>query len=142
MWQKSYSAVYEKVTAQSVWQVWQDVNCWHVWDHDIDYCKLEGPFEAGQYFILKPKGAPEVKIQLIEVTPLTSYTDCTHFFGARMYGYHEMKEEAGGRLRLTTTMTVEGPLGFLWRRLVAQGIVDTLDKQTAELVEVARSHGI
>lgn len=141
MWKRTYTEVFEDVTPEAIWSVWKDVNHWHLWDTDIDYCKLEGPFEVGQILKLKPKGAKEVNITLVEVTPNVSYTDCTHFPGAKMYGYHTMNREPNGRLRLTTIMTVEGPLGFIWRFLVAQGIVDTLGEQTRALVEVARQRG-
>jgi hypothetical protein len=53
-----------------------------------------------------------------------------------MYGEHTFDETNEG-LKITTTMKVEGPLGFLWRKIVAQGIVDSLPSEMANQVKVA-----
>jgi hypothetical protein len=74
---------------------------------------------------------------LIEVNKEKTYTDCTHFFGAKMYGTHAMEQEGSGA-RLTVTMKVTGPLGFFWRKVVAENIVKTLPEQTHNLVKLAR----
>jgi hypothetical protein len=55
-----------------------------------------------------------------------------------MYGHHEVESIGPSRIRLKTTMTVTGPLGFLWRKLVAQGIVDDLPKDTANIIAIAK----
>jgi len=38
--------------------------------------------------MLKPKGAPAVKIKLTEINEMQNFTDCTKFFGAKMYDTH------------------------------------------------------
>jgi hypothetical protein len=95
---------------------------------------MEGKFEKGNYLTLKPKGAPEVKITLIETVENKTFTDQTNFPLAVMRGTHIFEETPEG-LRVTTTMTVEGILGFLWRKLVAEKIVDGLPK---EMLDQAR----
>lgn len=44
-----------------------DVNNWPAWHGDLDYCILEGKFEIGNFFMLKPKGESPVKIVLTEI---------------------------------------------------------------------------
>jgi hypothetical protein len=138
MWIKSYSKVYPGITKEDIWPLWVDVNNWHLWDPDIEYGSMDEPFAVGSHFIFKPKGAGEVKLQLVEVEPLHKYTDTFKFFGARLWGTHEMVEESEG-LKLTTTIKVEGLLTGLWVKLVAQKIVDTLPEQMDSLVALARS---
>lgn len=53
-----------------------------------------------------------------------------------MDGIHEMEETKDG-LKLTTTIQISGPLSFLWRKLVADGIVKTLPEQTEALAALA-----
>lgn len=136
MWVRSYSKLYKGITRQQIWKLWTNVNQWPLWDHDIEYCNLDGPFEVGASFILKPKGAPKVTVSLIAIENEKMFTDCTVFFGAKMYGKHELSLE-GDELRLTTTMMVTGILKYLWIRLVAQGIVDMLPEQMDTLVQQA-----
>lgn len=138
MWTRSYSKIYPNISKKDIWKLWSDINNWHKWDKDIDYAKLDMPFKTGSHFMLKPKGGPVFKIQLTEVIPQQKYVDCTKFFGAKMYGIHEMQELPNNSLKLTTTMQVIGILSFLWIKLVAQNIVDGLEEQTDNLVKIAK----
>ena len=139
MWQRSYSKVFKDVKPEAIWNLWTDINNWHKWNPGVDYCKLDQPFAVGSTFTLKPTGGPVVKIDLVEVEAKRKFTDCTSFPGAKMYGMHEITKEKDG-VRLTTTMTVTGPLGFLWRMIVANGIVAKTPKQAEQLVALARKN--
>lgn len=137
MWIKTYSAVYESVKKEDIWRLWVDVNNWHKWDPDIEYGRIDEPFAVGSHFVFKPKGMSEVKLKLVEVEEMHKYTDYFRFWGASLYGTHEMEEVSEG-LKLTTTVKVTGPLKFLWIKLVAQDIVKTLPEQMEALVTLAR----
>ncbi len=135
---KSHSIVTKEVTKEQLWKLFSNVNQWHTWDAGVEYANLEGEFEKGNYFILKPKGGPKVKIKLIETSKNKSFTDYTKFPLAKMYGKHEFTETPDG-LKITTTMTVEGILGFLWRKLVAQGIADAMPVEMQAQVQHAKT---
>jgi hypothetical protein len=133
MWIKSYSKWFKNLKKEEVWRAWIDVNNRHKWDLDTEYAKLEQPFAVGSEFVVKPKDFSIVKMILTEVEPNYKFTDCTKFFGATLYGTHEMLEEGDG-LRLTTTIKITGPLCFVWRKIVGEDIVRTLPEQTDLLV--------
>lgn len=137
MWVRTYSKVYSGIKKEDVWRVWLDVNNWAKWHGDLDYCKMEGPFVVGNYFMLKPKGAPAVKIELVEIEEGKKFKDCTKFLGAKMYDTHEMEETKDG-LRLTNTLVVTGPLKFFWIKLVAQNVANTVPEEMDALVEQAK----
>jgi hypothetical protein len=107
----------------------------------LDYCKLEGDFKVGNHFFLQPKGIKPVKILLTEINEGYSFTDCTSFFGATMYDTHSMKETAGG-LELTNTLSVIGPLKWLWIKLVAQNIADTVPEEMENLIKLAKDSNV
>ena len=136
MWTKSHSVVSKTTSKEQIWKLFSNVNNWASWDQGIEYARLEGPFQTGSFFTLKPKGGPKVKIELIEATPNKSFTDLTRFPLAKMYGSHTFEETAEG-LKMTTTMTVTGPLGFLWRKIVAQNIVDGLPQEMIHQAQTA-----
>lgn len=141
MWIKTHTKLYQGVKKEDIWQIWTDVNNWATWHGDLDYCKMEGSFTVGNHFMLKPKGAPAVKIKLIEINEGQQFTDCTKFFGAKMYDTHAMEETPEG-LRLTNTLIVKGFLKYLWIKLVAQHVADTVPDEMDALVALARSkHG-
>lgn len=136
MWTKSYSVTSSDVTKEQMWKLFADVNNWHNWHNGIEYAKMEGKFEKGNFFELKPKGSPKVKIELVEVVENLKFTDYTRFPLAKMYGEHTFEDTTEG-LKITTTMTVKGILGFLWRKIVAQDIVDGLPSEMVEQIKYA-----
>jgi hypothetical protein len=139
MWVRSHSKVYEGVKKDDIWKIWIDVNNWPKWHGDLEYCKMDGPFVVGNHFMLKPKGAPAVKIEFTEIEEGKKFTDCTKFFGAKMYDTHEVEETKEG-LKLTNTLVVRGPLKFLWTKLVAQNVAASVPQEMEALVALAGSH--
>lgn len=137
MWVKTFSKVYKGVQKEHIWQAWSDVNNWPKWDGELEYCDLQGEFVQGEQFILKPAGGPKVKITLSEVCRNEKFTDYCKFFGATMYDAHELRDEPEG-LRITNTITVTGPLAFLWARLVVKKVAESVPVQTDSLVSFVR----
>ena len=136
MWQQTHSLVTKDVTKEQMWKLFSNVNQWHTWDQGIEFSKMEGRFEKGNHFLLKPKKGPKIKIALLEATQNRSFTDCTTFPLAKMYGEHVFEETPAG-LKITTTMKMEGPLTFLWRKLVGQDIADGVPKEMPEQIKAA-----
>lgn len=137
MWKKSHSKTYAGVKKQTAWDIATDVNSWHEWHKDLDSCSMQGPFEVGNYFMLKPKGVKPFKIVLTDVARAQSFTDCTTFFGAKMYDTHAFEETSEG-LKLTNTVVVSGPLKWLWIMLVAKNVAKSVPEQMDTLVSLAR----
>lgn len=138
MWSKTYSKKVHGLKAEQVWKVWTDLNQWHTWQSDIEYAKLEGEFKVGNTFLLKPKGGPKVNIEIIKVEPNRQFTDLTRFPGAKMYGSHEFVIHGDG-LEIKMTMSIEGPLSFVWRKIVAEDVANGMMEQTENLIEKAKS---
>lgn len=56
-----------KASAKNVWDIWTDVPSWPIWDHDLEWSLLNGPFKIGTEGHLKPKGWFTSKFCLIAV---------------------------------------------------------------------------
>ena len=141
MWTRTYSKTFQDIKREDIWRIWTDVNNWPTWHGDLDYCKLDGDFAVGNYFILKPKSINPVKIMLTEIVDDHHFTDCTSFFGAKMYDTHAMEDTADG-LKLTNKLVVTGPLKWLWIKLVAQNVADTVPEEMESLVKRARGSNV
>lgn len=137
MWVKSYSKVYPGVKKTAIWRLWADVVNQPAWDKELEYCKIARGFEKGNSFILKPVGGPNVKITLSEVVLNERFTDYCKFFGATMHDDHQLEETAGG-LRIISTITVTGPLSFIWVKLVAKNVANSVPNPMDALVNMAR----
>ncbi|HQS83931.1 MAG: hypothetical protein B7Y25_03440 [Alphaproteobacteria bacterium 16-39-46] len=138
MWTRTYHKTFQNVKKETLWNLWTDVNHWPDWHGDLDYCKLDGTFEIGNYFILKPKGVRPVKIILTEIEKGKKFTDCTLFFGAKMYHTLEIEEIMEDDIKLTSTLVVKGPLKWLWIKLVAQNVANTVPEEMETIVNLAR----
>ncbi len=136
MWTGSHSVVTQAVTKEQLWKLFSDVNQWHTWDQGIEFARMEGAFKKGNHFLLKLKNGPKVKIELVETVENRRFMDYTRFPLAKMYGDHTFEDTPDG-LKITTTMTVKGPLAFLWKKLVAQGIVNGLPHEMQEQIKAA-----
>ena len=136
MWTQSYSKTVSGLSAAQVWKVWSDVDRWHVWQDDIEYARMNGPFETGGSFRFKPKGGPNLTLELSDVQPNASFVDITRFPLARMVDSHELIAR-GDALEIKTTVRMEGPLAFLWRKLVGEDVVKSLPAQTESLIAQA-----
>ena len=136
MWTKSHSIVTKEVTKEQMWKLFANVNDWHTWDQGIEFAKLEGKFEKGNSFLLRPKGGPNVNVILLDTVENKSFLDVTNFPLAKMYDEHTFEDTAEG-LKITNTITVKGLLGFLWVKIVAKKIADALPVDMQEQIKVA-----
>ena len=121
------------ISKEEVFSYWSDVDNWSKWNDDIIKAQLDGTFEAGNHFMLYPKKGPKVKIMIKEVVPNHSFTDCTIFPLAKMYGIHEI-DEKDGTLTIKATIMIEGMLSFLWKKIVAQDIADSLGADMDKMI--------
>ncbi len=137
MWTKEHRCYYPNVSPEIIWKLWADINHWPRWHGDLEYCKLEGCFKVGHYFILKPKGAPEVKVTLTSINEMQDFTDCTHFFGAKMYDTHSLVVQKGGVV-ISNKLVVSGPLTWLWVKLVANKVAASVPHEMNSLARLAR----
>lgn len=139
MWIRTYEKTYSGVSKQDIWQAWVDIENWPKWHGDLEFCKLNGAFAVGNYFILKPKKMRAVKILLTEVNPGHSFTDCTSFPGAKMYDTHLVEETANG-VKMINKMVVTGPLKWLWIKLVAKYVADSIPSEVDALVAMVKQN--
>ncbi len=138
MWTRTYTMVTNEVTKEQIWKLFADVNNWHNWDTAIESAKIEGPFEAGNHFMLRPKGGPDVKIKLLETIENEMYVDVTEFPLAKMYDKHLFEDTPEG-LRITNTIWVKGILSFIWVKLVAQKIVNDTPADMLKQIKAAKN---
>ncbi len=136
MWKKTHSVVTKNVTKEQMWKLFSDVNNWHLWDDGIEYAKMEGKFEKGNQFTLRPKGGPNVKVKLIETVENKKYVDVTNFPLAKMVDEHLLEETNKG-LEFTNSISVTGLLSFLWIKLVAQKIANDMPLDMQKQVDAA-----
>lgn len=136
MWTKSHSIVTKEATKEQMWNLFTDINNWHVWNNEIEFAKLEGKFEAGNYYLIQPKNGRTVKVKLLEVIENVHCLELGEFPLAKMY-YDHLLEDTSNGLKITSTITVKGLLSLLWVQLVVKKIAATMASHVQEQIKVA-----
>lgn len=136
MWTKSHSIVTKEATKEQMWKLFTDINNWHVWNNEIEFAKLEGKFEAGNHYLIQPKNGRTVKVKLIKVIENEHCLELGEFPLAKMYYDHIIEETPNG-LKITSTITMNGLLSFLWVQLVVKKIAATMGSHVQEQIRVA-----
>jgi len=137
MIQKTFTLTTAEITQEQIWSVISDVNDWKTWDDGVEYAILLGKFESNSSFLLRPKGGPKIKIQLVEVKDKTYFKDMTSFPLAKMYGEHWYEETPQG-LKITVRMTMTGVFSALWYQIVMKDIVAGLERDTKSLIAASK----
>ena len=140
MWIKTHSITVSNLEPEQVWKVWSNINDRPKWDIDLKWAKSDSPFQKGAIIQMQPEGGPKIRLEITECIPNQLFTDCYQFpLGlAKLYGIHHMEKTAEG-LCLTTSIKVEGPLGWILRKLIGEKVVAEIPQQTEMLVALART---
>jgi Na+/melibiose symporter-like transporter len=83
-------------TPEAIWRLWADVPNRTRWDDALERITLEGPFQSGAAGIVKLRGQPERRFEVVQCEPPQAYTD--RFFlplGAKMDWAHTISEVDG-----------------------------------------------
>ena len=136
MWTKTHSIVTKEATKEQMWNLFTDINNWHVWNNEIEFAKLEGKFEAGNHYLIQPKNGRIVKVKLLEVIENKHCLEFGEFPLAKMYYDHILEETPKG-LEITSTITMKGLLSFLWVQLVVKKIAASMPEHVQEQIKVA-----
>lgn len=136
MWTKTHSIVTTEATKEQMWNLFTDINNWHVWNNEIEFAKLEGKFEAGNHYLIQPKNGRIVKVKLLEVVENKHCLEFGEFPLAKMYYDHILEETPNG-LKITSTITMKGLLSFLWVQLVVKNIAASMPDHVQAQIKVA-----
>jgi uncharacterized protein YndB with AHSA1/START domain len=134
MW-KTEASRFVRASRESIWQLWTDVERWPRWDDDVEWAKLDGAFVAGTRGKLKPRGGPVTKFEVLSVDPYRSFCDRSYLPLTHLDFTHRL-DPADGGVHVTHTITVSGPLGWLFSRIIgraklADGLPRAVDKLAA-----------
>lgn len=136
MWKAHYQMITD-VSPERLYRAISDVNNWSKWDTGLEDTQLAGDAKPGSTFTLRPKGGPRVRMSIDEARPYL-FVDTAHLLGARMRTTHEYVA-AGGQTTVTFGVEVSGPLGFFWRKVVAEKQIKEAPVQLAAFVAYART---
>ncbi len=129
-----------KTTASraEIWNRWADVAHWSVWDKDVETSSLSGNFQRGARGVLKPAGGPKSSFELIECTPLRSFTSRSYLPLCTMDFVHTMEETNDG-LTISHRIVMSGFMTFLFARVIGKKLGQGLPAAVETLIAQAEN---
>ena len=135
MWKVQKSSVVSASSA-CVWSLWQDVTHWNEWDRGLRWSRIDGEFQVGTKGVLKPTSGPASHFTLVTVEQDRRFTDVAKLPFCQLEFDHVIEPHAAG-CKITHTVTMSGPLTFLFSRLLGRQLRHDLERAVAELALLA-----
>jgi len=118
---------------------WADMATWPEWNADTEWVRLDGPFATGATGVLKPKGGPKVKFVIESLVPDREFIDVSLLVGARLTFHHLVEPLPDRGCTIRVRVTINGPLAWLWKRILGKGLAASLEPDLARLVARAEA---
>jgi hypothetical protein len=127
--------------AAAVWErAYADADVWPRWNAEIRSASLEGPLRTGATARIVFRTGLRLRFRVVELEDGRVFTDEARLPGARM-GHRHLIEPADGGSRLINTIYIEGPLAWLWRRIMGPRAARTLPGAQEAVAKLALSPG-
>jgi hypothetical protein len=124
------------ITPDALFAAITAIDRWPEWGDDLERTEAPASLSPGASFLLRPKGGPNVRMTVVEATRPRCFTDRAHLFLGTMTTTHlfERAKDGTGQkgTRVTVEISVRGPLGFFWDRIIAR-------KQAAEMPKATQA---
>lgn len=117
---------------ENIYSVYENVPSWNIWDPETESSSLDGEFVVGTTGKIKPKGAPESKVTLTEVTPNESFTVECGLPLCKMHFVHTLKAVDEGT-EVTNEVNFTGLLAPIFGRLIGKSINKSLPDSLSSL---------
>jgi hypothetical protein len=135
MWKFDYETETD-VSIDKLWNVMGDIERWHTWDNEIQYCKLHGKVAKGESYTMKPKFAPKVKMTIEEHQAPNLHVDLTHLPLGRMRIQHIFTQK-GDKTVIQIKVEIWGALGFLWQKFIGEKVASGMEANVNAFIRAA-----
>ncbi|MGB5952160.1 MAG: SRPBCC family protein [Ornithinimicrobium sp.] len=122
-------------TRDDVWALWTDVPTWGQWDSGLKDAVLNTDFAPSATGTIVPNSGPKASFRIVEVDDGSSYTFVTSMPGATLSVRRELLDAHA--TTFTHTVWFEGPLSWLWSRLVGRSFRKQLPPTMQRLAQLA-----
>lgn len=120
------SSINVSASAARIFSVYAAVSKWVDWDLEVESASLDGAFVLGGTGKVKPKGAPETKITITELTPNKSVTTICQLPLCTMHFVHILNEQIDGSTQVINQLKFTGFLTPVFGRLIGKSIYKTM----------------
>jgi len=107
------TSVVSTAPADKVWKIWSDTSTWGEWNPNVTTMELHGPFATGSTAIMHTKAGQHHKMRIVEVQAGRGFVLETNVIPGTTFRFNCRVEPVGAEAKISQTVEVKGPLGFL-----------------------------
>ena len=107
------TSVETAASPEQVWKVWSDMSTWGEWNPNVATMDWTGGFVQGSEGVMNTRAGQHHKMRLAEVQPGRSFVLETRVIPGTVFRFNCRVEPAAGKTKISQTVEVGGPLGFL-----------------------------
>jgi uncharacterized protein YndB with AHSA1/START domain len=107
------TSVVSTAPADKVWKVWSDTSTWGEWNPNVKTMELQGPFATGSTAIMNTNAGQHHKMRIVDVQPGRFFALETSVIPGTTFRFNCRVEPVGAETKISQTVQVKGPLGFL-----------------------------
>ena len=108
MWTTEHS-IETNVAVDAIWRAWADVPRWPEWNGDIERIELTGPFAAGSFIAMTPRGQDPVHLRVADVVEGEQFIDEAEVAGTVVRTTHRIEVLGEHRARVVYRLEASGP---------------------------------
>ena len=122
-------------SVERIWSLWIAVNRWPTWDSELESAQLTGDFCLGATGQLTPKVGPRSKFEISALDCGNGYRFTTQLPLCQLHVHRFL--ELGEPLKFTHEVSFEGPLAFLFGRVLGKRFQEVLPEVMQALKQLA-----
>jgi hypothetical protein len=128
------------VAPGAVWsRAYADVAAWPKWNAEIRTATLDRPLALGAKARIVFGTGLRLRFEVVEYEAGRLFTDEARLVGARMGHRHLVETAEPGKSRLANTIYIQGPLAWLWRRILGPAAARALPAAQRAVVALAQT---
>lgn len=123
-----------KATPREIWEVWKDVENWKTWDEEIEFSRIDGPFQSGTSGSTKFIGTPICKTLLTQVEPLKLVVQEAYLFLAKVVSYQSMRQ-VKDQTEVTFQVEIRGFLSLFYACMLRRFIKKKIPPEMEQMIQ-------
>ncbi len=129
-----------KAASNQIWKIWQDVENWKTWDEQIEFSRIDGPFQTSTTGCTKFIGTPLFKTLLTQVQPYKLVVQEAYLFFAKVVSYQSMRQ-IEGKTEVTFQVEIKGPLFLFYACMLRRFIKKKIPVEMEEMLKRVKAFG-
>jgi uncharacterized protein YndB with AHSA1/START domain len=125
--------------ADKVWAIWTDTAAWGEWNPNVTTMDMPPPVALGKEGVMNTPAGQHHQMKVVEFEPGRSFTLETSVIPLSRFRFTCGVEPAAGNTRVSQSVRVVGPMGWLFDPMMGDQIAKDFDSLLDGLVKKAEA---